>query len=63
MAKKSSRRRHSLSPSLMNASAGMTPSREVDLVEEYRYVIEDLKRIGIIAAVLIGMLIGLSFFL
>jgi hypothetical protein len=37
--------------------------QKVDLAEEYRYVIADLERIGIIAAVLIGALVVLSFFL
>jgi hypothetical protein len=35
----------------------------VDLASEYRYVIDDLKRIAIIAAILIGLLVVLSFFL
>ena len=34
-----------------------------DLVTEYRYVVDDLGRIGIIAAILIGVLVALSFFL
>ena len=36
-------------------------TRDLDLSEEYRYVIEDLERIGIIAAILIGGLVVLSF--
>lgn len=40
-----------------------TPSEPVDLAKEYAYVIEDLKRIGLIAAILIGGLVVLSFFL
>ncbi len=63
MGKKSLRRRRGASAPLANTLAGTTSSREVDLAEEYRYVIEDLKRVGIIAAVLIGALIALSFFL
>ena len=35
----------------------------VDLSEEYSYVLEDLQRIGIIAAILIAGLVALSFFL
>nr|MBN1229660.1 hypothetical protein [Anaerolineae bacterium] len=35
----------------------------VNLAEEYRYVTEDLKRIGIIAAILIGGLLVLAFIL
>ena len=38
-------------------------SKTVDLSKEYQYVLEDLKRIGIIAALLIGGLVALSFFL
>jgi len=34
-----------------------------DLSEEYHYVVEDLARIGIIAAVLVAGLIALSFFI
>lgn len=36
-------------------------TKDLDLSEEYRYVIEDLERIGIIAAILIGGLVVLSF--
>lgn len=64
MAKKSSRRRYNTSSVAASASAGTSSSsREVDLAAEYRYVIEDLKRVGIIAAVLIAALVALSFFL
>jgi len=35
-------------------------SRAVDLQEEYHYVITDLKRIGIIAAVMLSLLIVLA---
>jgi hypothetical protein len=38
-------------------------ARQVDLAEEYAYVADDLIRIAIIAAVLVGGLIALSFFL
>ena len=38
-------------------------SREVDLREEYHYVITDLKRIGIIAVVMLGILVGLALLL
>jgi hypothetical protein len=37
--------------------------RKVDLIAEYHYVVDDLKRIGIIAGVLITALVALSFFL
>lgn len=57
MAKRSSRRR----PTVAASTAEQAPAREVDLAAEYHYVIEDLRRIGIIAAVLIGALVALSF--
>ncbi len=38
-------------------------SSNVDLTAEYAYVAQDLGRIGIIAGVLIGILVALSFFL
>lgn len=40
-----------------------TVGRQIDLAEEYHYVIADLTRIGIIAAILIGALVVMSFFL
>jgi hypothetical protein len=40
-----------------------TAGRKIDLAEEYHYVIADLTRIGIIAAILIGALVVMSFFL
>ncbi len=63
MARKSLRRKYSTSSTAVSTSAGTSSSREVDLAAEYRYVIEDLKRVGIIAAVLIAALVILSFFL
>jgi len=33
----------------------------VDFSKEYRYVISDLKRIGILAAAMMGLLVVLSF--
>jgi hypothetical protein len=33
----------------------------VDFSEEYRYVIADLKRIGVLAAAMLGLLVVLSF--
>ena len=38
-------------------------SGEVDFRSEYRYVLSDLKRIGILAAVMFGVLIGLALIL
>jgi len=55
MAKRSRRRRP--------AAASVPEEKPVDLAEEYHYVIEDLQRIGIIAAILIGGLVALSFFI
>ena len=37
-----------------------TASKEVDLREEYRYVIADLKRIGVIAVLMLAVLIILA---
>jgi hypothetical protein len=56
MAKRSSRRRR---PSQAQA----VEKKPVDLAAEYRYVLDDLRRIGIIAVILIGLLVALSFFL
>ena len=58
MAKKSSRKRRSRRP-----STEQVVKEPVDLAKEYRYVIDDLQRIGIIAVILIGFLVALSFFL
>ncbi len=35
-------------------------SETPDLAEEYRYVIKDLSRIGVIAVVMLGVLVGLA---
>ncbi|MBN1120198.1 MAG: hypothetical protein JXJ17_03910 [Anaerolineae bacterium] len=58
MAKRSSRKRNSRRPPQVQVQ-----KEPVDLAQEYRYVIDDLKRIGIIAVILIGLLAALSFFL
>jgi hypothetical protein len=55
---KSSRKRRTRRP-----SQAQVTKEPVDLASEYRYVIDDLKRIAIIAAILIGLLVALSFFL
>jgi hypothetical protein len=39
------------------------PSQASDLAEEYRYVTADLRRIAIIAAVMLAVLIALALFL
>lgn len=57
MAKRSRRSNRYRSP---NRPAEETP-RDLSLSEEYQYVIDDLRRVGIIAAVLIGGLVALSF--
>jgi len=51
------------------AEAAMTPaiqqsassSRQVDFREEYRYILSDLQRIGILAAIMLSGLVILSF--
>jgi hypothetical protein len=55
MAKRSRRRRQS--------TEAVEEKQTVDLAAEYHYVIEDLERIGIIAAILIAGLVVLSFFI
>jgi phosphate uptake regulator len=70
MAKRSSRskrKRKTTKRSVPASTTGASPKpradKQVDLATEYRYVAKDLERIGIIAAVLIGALVVLSFFL
>lgn len=45
------------------ATTNLSSSQESQLAEEYRYVVADLKRIAIIAAVMLAVLIGLALFL
>jgi hypothetical protein len=40
-----------------------SPSRQINFGEEYRYIISDLQRIGILAAVILSGLVILSFFI
>ena len=63
--RKSQRRSVSPRPAVLEASPANAEvtAKVQDLSDEYRYVSEDLIRIGIIAAILIGALVGLSFFL
>ncbi len=72
MAKKSrrSRKRHpkarpqtvAAEPTARAAKKPVAPKpTAVDFSEEYRYVIADLKRIGILAAAMMGLLVVLSF--
>jgi hypothetical protein len=72
MSKRSSRRRKTKSqtrrsPSTTRSAAARStraePTEEVDLAVEYHYVVDDLKLIGLISAVLIAGLVILSFFL
>ena len=67
MAKRLSRSRRA---SRGNASSAPRPNAPVavqaapeDLSEQYSYVLRDLSRVGIIALILIGGLVALSFFL
>ncbi len=50
----------SAATSPQTASAG---SRQVNFSEEYRYIISDLQRIGILAAAILSGLVILSFFI
>ena len=68
MAKRLSRSRRANRPSgpsapRPNASAAVVQAAPEDLSDQYSYVLRDLSRVGIIALVLIGGLIALSFFL
>jgi chorismate synthase len=73
MSKRSSRRRKGKSysprrPSASRSAAAARPEQaerpsEADLAVEYHYVVDDLKLIGLISAVLIAGLVILSFFL
>jgi hypothetical protein len=74
MSKRSSRRRKGKSRSGRSSSTSRSrvaarsakveqAATEVDLSVEYHYVVDDLKLIGLIAAVLIAGLVILSFFL
>ncbi len=61
MAKSSTSRRR---PRRVISEQGAAPqTTKTDLAVEYAYVIEDLKRIGVLAVVVIGGLIILSFFI
>ncbi len=51
-----------VSPDAAPAPVGPT-SRQVNFREEYRYIISDLQRIGLLAAIILSGLVILSFFL
>ena len=44
-------------------AADSPASQRSDLAQEYRYVLADLRRIGAIAVVMVGVLVGLALFL
>jgi hypothetical protein len=45
------------------ATPSLSSSQESQLAEEYRYVVADLRRIAVIAAVMLVVLIGLALLL
>lgn len=48
-------------PAMTTPATAKAPARHAtDLAEEYRYVIGDLKRIGVLAAVMFALLVGLA---
>jgi hypothetical protein len=64
MAKRKSTRRSSTSRKpRTRAPQAAEPVKELNLAEEYHYVVEDLRNMAIIALVLIAGLVALSFFL
>lgn len=67
MAKKSRKKRRSrrvnIPSETLEAMRGEKSAKPANLSEEYAYVVNDLSRMAILAAILIAVLIGLSFFL
>jgi hypothetical protein len=64
MAKKSSKKRRIQRVTMPSYGAETTQKGgPVNLAEEYSYVVNDLLRMAVLAAILIAALIGLSFFL
>lgn len=61
MTKRKSKRRSSKPRNPRTRQA--EPVKELNLAEEYHYVVEDLRNMAIIALVLIAGLVALSFFL
>jgi hypothetical protein len=53
----------SASMSRVRSSGPVAPTTPEQLQNQYQYVLEDLKRIGLIAMMLIGGLVVLSFFI
>jgi hypothetical protein len=61
--KRGARASQSTDLSRVRASGGsLAPTDSAQLEAQYKYVIDDLKRIGLIAVTLIGGLVVLSFF-
>jgi hypothetical protein len=44
-----------------NVAAAPAPRKQVDFSAEYHYVINDLRKMGILAVVMLAVLIALSF--
>lgn len=64
MAKRKSKRRSRAPRRPSNIAPKVAePVKELNLAEEYHYVVEDLRSMAIIALVLIAGLVALSFFL
>lgn len=63
MAKRKSKRQRSKPRSSRTRAPQAEPVKELNLAEEYHYVVEDLRNMAIIALVLVAGLVALSFFL
>ena len=64
MSRRSRRQRARASERQPSPAASQSPAHdEVDFREEYQYVLADLKRIGMLAAVMTAVLVGLSLLL
>jgi len=64
MSKRTGKRRYAAKrptnrPATLPVTATATP-RPADLAEEYRYVYSDLRRLGILAAVMFALLVALA---
>mgnify|MGYP000058932232 CR=1 FL=1 len=62
MSKKNPRRRSYTRPEARPNTQPLTtaPARPADLASEYTYVLSDLRRLGILAAVMFSVLVGLA---
>lgn len=56
-------RRPGMEDTIRAEDSASASSQTSELAQEYRYVVADLRRIGIIAAVMLAVLIGLALFL